>query len=239
MRRSWYRALAILVAAGGILGWVFMPGHSHSQIAAGEENVTESTQASVQMECVEFPYTLPESGLVIEKVLSYDGMYMEDGSEDPVENVTGLMLYNPAKRMVRFGAITLEQDGKQLYFFVYCLPPDSRCLILEKNRHPFEQNAVTACRELSVRWDYQELHPEQISYVGFGEELTVVNLSESRQRQVTLWYKQYDREEGHFLGGAAYSAYIFRLNPQEKRVLTPGQYHAGSSKVVAVELDGA
>ena len=147
------------------------------------------------------------------------------------------MLYNPTERMVHFGAFALEQDGKQMYFFVYCLPPDSRCFILEKNRQQYAQNNITQCRQLNVRWDYQQLHSEQVQFVGFGETLTVVNLSQQQQRHVTLWYKQYDREGEYYLGGVAYSAYAFRLRPQEQRTLTPEYYDAGKARVVAVELE--
>lgn len=238
MKITWYRKLAILAAAGGIVGWSFMPGRSIVQQADGTPQPTQQTEASVQTDCLSFPYTLPESGLVIEEVLSYSGTYVEDGSDDPVENVTGLMLYNPGKRMVRFGALALECNGKQLYFFVYCLPPGSRCLVLEKNRQPYMQEGVTECRELSVRWDYQELYGDQIHYMGFGENLTVVNLSQKQQRHVTLWYKHYDCEAECYLGGVAHSAYAFRLHPQEQRTLTPEQYRADSARVVAIELEG-
>ena len=75
-------------------------------------------------------------------------------------------------------------------------------------------------------------------YVGFGEELTLVNHSPRQLRHVTLWYKRYDPEKECYLGGVAYSAHVFRLHAQEQRVLTPEHYNAGSAKVVTVELDG-
>lgn len=230
----WYRVMAILTAAGGIVALFLTRGSSSA------EPVTQQTQAIETSPAVAgliFPYTLPENGLVLEGTVSYSGTYVEDDSGDEVTDVTGLMVYNPCDRMVRFGAIALEQDGKQLYFFLYCLPPGGRCLILEKNRHPFAEHPLSECRVLTMRWEYQDLHSEQVYYVGFGEELTVVNHSVKQLRHVALWYKRYDRERGCFLGGVAYSAHVFRLHAQAKRVLTPQYYCAGDAKVVNVELE--
>ena len=238
MNRSWYRLVAVLAAAGGIVGLLFTHGNTTSGQDANDLQETQSSETGSSVAELSFPLTLPESGLLIEGTVSYSGAYMEDGSGDSVSDVTGLMVYNPCERMVRFGAVALEQDGEQLYFFVYCLPPGGRCLILEKNRHPYTQGSVTECRQLSVRWEYQNLHSEQVYYVGFGEELTLVNHSPRQLRHVTLWYKCYDPEKECYLGGVAYSAHVFRLHAQEQRVLTPEHYNAGSAKVVTVELDG-
>lgn len=186
----------------------------------------------------EFPVTLSGGTLIAEELVCYQGPYWEDQSGVSVENVAGLMISNPTNSMVEFAAFVVEQAGQRLYFFVYCLPPGGRCLILEKNRHPYTQGSVTECRQLSVRWEYQNLHSEQVYYVGFGEELTLVNHSPRQLRHVTLWYKRYDPEKECYLGGVAYSAHVFRLHAQEQRVLTPEHYNAGSAKVVTVELDG-
>lgn len=237
MGKNWYRILAILAAAGGIICLALTTGSTTTQHSVGAEQETEPAETAPSAEKLIFPYTLPESGLVVEGTVCYTGAYVEDGSDDVVSDVTGLLLYNPGQRMVRFGAIALEQDGKQLYFFVYCLPPGGRCLILEKNRFRYEQKAVTECRELTMRWEYQNLYSEQLCYVGFGAQLTLANCSSEQMRHVTLWYKQYDHEQECYLGGVAYSAHIFRLKAQERRVLMPEHYHAGNAKVVTVELE--
>lgn len=234
MGRRWHRVVAILVAAGGIVALFLTRGNSSAEPVVEETLATEPTAGVTGLT---FPYTLPENGLILEGTESYSGAFVEDDSGDEVTGVTGLIVYNPCDRMVRFGAIALEQDGKQLYFFVYCLPPGGRCLILEKNRHPYVQQPLTQCRVLTMRWEYQDLHSEQIYYVGFGEELTVVNHSAKQLRHVALWYKRYDRKRDCFLGGVAYSAHVFRLHAQAKRVLMPLYYCAGEAKVVNVELE--
>ncbi len=192
---------------------------------------SQTTEAGLQLPC-----TLPDSGLVAEELICYDGPYWEDGSGEPVQNVAALMLYNPGERMVEFAAVSLGQGDRQRYFFAYRLPPKSRCLVLERNRMPYTDEEVTACRELSIRWEYQELSREQLNYLGFGKKLTVINRESRQQDHITLWYKRYVEEGDYYLGGIAYSAHLFYLQPQECRVLTPDYYDAANTRVVAIRM---
>ena len=199
---------------------------------------TEATGSSQQMQTnVEFPHTLSGRGLVMEALISYDGPFWEDGSGDTVERVAGLQLYNPSERMVEFMAVVVECGGKRLYFFVYQLPPDSRCLVLEKSRNTYQDLPVAECRELSIRWDYQDLSRIQLDYLGLGPWMTVINRDARRQDHITLWYKRYEPEGDYYLGGIAYSEHVFFLQPQERRTIAPKYYEAGSTKIVAIQLD--
>ena len=192
----------------------------------------QTTEISLQLPCI-----LSDSGLVAQELISYDGPYWEDDSAEPVENVAALMLYNPGERMVEFAAVSVKQGDRQQYFFVYRLPPKSRCLVLEWNRMPYEDGEVTDCRELSVRWEYQELSRERLHYLGFGKKLTVVNRESRQQDHITLWYKRYVENGDYYLGGIAYSAHLFFLQPQESRVITPDYYDAASTRVVTIRME--
>lgn len=195
----------------------------------------EETQ--VQITPVTFPVTLPDSTLIAEKLVSYCGPYWEDGTGDEVEDVAGLMLCNPTNRMIDFAAFVLEQAGESFYFFVYRMPPESRCLVLEHSRKTCHQENVTDCRELSVRWDYQEISREQLDYLGFGRYLTVINRDCRTQNHVTVWYKQYVKAGEYYLGGAAKSAHLFFLEPQEHRTITPEGYDAANARIVSIRLE--
>lgn len=235
MKGKWLRRGMVLglAAAFGSLCGCGIASRSPSAVV-----FTEATEPSKpQPVQLAFPHTLPDSTLVAEELVSYYGQYWEDGSGDMVEDVAGLMLYNPTDRMIEFGAIALEQAGEQLYFFVYQFPPMSRCLILERDRKPCRAQEVTACRELCVRWDHQEISREELDYVGLGPMLTIVNRDSRRQDHVTLWYKQYEKEGDYYMGGAAYSAHVFFLQPEERRTITPEHYYAGSAKIVAIKLE--
>ena len=185
----------------------------------------------------EFPVTLSGGTLIAEELVCYQGPYWEDQSGVSVENVAGLMISNPTNSMVEFAAFVVEQAGQRLYFFVYCLPPQSRCLVLEYNKKACDPELVTGCRELCVRWAQQELSREQVDYVGFGPLMTVINRDTRELRHVTVRYKQYVCEGGYYLGGQAYSAHVFFLQPGQRRSIMPEHYDAQYARIVGIELE--
>lgn len=184
-----------------------------------------------------FPHALPDSGLIVEDLVSCSGVFRENGQDEAAENVAALMLYNPSERMVEFAAVSVEQGGRILYFFVYRLPPNSHCLIPEKGKSAFQDTALTACRELCVRWTYQELSRRQLDYLGVGKQLTIINRDSRQQEHVTVWYKQYVRDGDYYLGGVAYSEHLVFLMVDERRTVTPTYYEAGKAKIVSIRIE--
>ena len=205
----------------------------HTSVSALPE--PEQLQSVVSLS---FPITMANSTLVIEEMMNYYGSYWEDGSGDLVEGVAGLMIYNPTDRMIEFASFVVRQAEESLYFFVHHLPPMSRCLVLEYKRMPCQPQDVTECREICVRWDYQELSREQVDYVGLGPLMTIINRDGRTIDHVTVRYKQYVKEGDYYLGGVVYSAHLFFLQPEERRTIQPEHYKAGYARIVAVELEG-
>ena len=76
----------------------------------------------------------------------------------------------------------------------------------------------------------------QIDYVCFGPSMTVINRDTRQLDHVTVWYKQYVKSGDYYLGGKAYSAHLFLLQPEERRTLQPEHYHAGHARIVGIEL---
>lgn len=226
MNKGWLLALGL--AAMGMLCSCDAQIHT----VAWEQTVREQAVAKP----LHFPLTLPESDLVAEELQCYNGPYWEDGSGEIVENVAGLMVYNPTDRLIDFASFALEQGSRRLYFFVYHLPPKSRCLVLEYNRSSCDPELVTDCSELSVRWDQQEFSREQVDYVGLGPTMTIVNRDSRELRHVTVWYKQYIKAKDYYLGGAVYSAHVFYLQPGQQRTIWPEHYEAGCAKIVGIEI---
>lgn len=234
MHRRWMRrTLALGLAAIGMLCGCDTQTHNAAPVVW--EEATEEVKAAVTP--LEFPVALLGGTLVAEELMSFQGSYWEDGSGDLVENVAGLMISNPTNRMVEFASFVVEQAGERLYFFAYCLPPQSRCLVLEYNRKACIPQEVTTCQEMTVRWDQQELSREQVDYVGLGPLMTVINRDVRQLTHVTVRYKQYVQEEDYYLGGAVHSAHVFFLQPEERRTIQPEYYEAGCARIVGIQVE--
>lgn len=232
-RFGWRKIVLVLAAAGTLCGCT---GKEQTTVATFQIDATGATQ--ICPESVTFPITLPDSGLIAEELRQYQGAYWEDESGDFVENVAALMIRNPTDRMIAFASFAVDTPEGKLYFFAYRLPPKSRCMVLEYNRKTCDPGKIQACQELIVRWDRQELSREQIDYVGLGPLMTIVNRDSRQLEHVTVWYKQYVKAEDYYLGGVAYSAHLFYVQPQERRTVTPEFYDAAHARIVAIELGG-
>ena len=228
---KWSKFAAILAVLGMLCGC------TDERNAGVSQNRLESpTATQKQAESLKFPVIFSEDGLIAEDLRLYQGQYWEDGSGEYVDNVAALMICNTTERMIAFASFAVDTLDGQLYFFAYRLPPNSRCLVLEFQRKACDPEKALACRELTVRWEAQELSREQIDYVGLGSQMTIVNRDSRPLEHVTVWYKQYVKAEDYYLGGAAYSAHLFYVQPQERRTVTPEFYDAAHARIVAIEL---
>ena len=220
-----------LVLILGLLAGCGVPAEAHTATNRTTQPLRKPTAG------LKFPYSLPESGLIVEKLQSYSGPYWEDGSGEHVENIAGLMVFNPTDRLVEFAAFAAEQEGETLYFFVYALPPQSRCLALEYTKKTENAEIITSCRQLCVRWDRQELSREQIDYLGLGTSMTIINRDGRQLDCVTVRYKQYEKDGDYYLGGAVQTVRLFSLHPEERRTVWPGHYDAAHARIVEIKLD--
>lgn len=209
--------------------------------ACDDPSYTASTGKSEEREdCIQsaaFPMCIPDSPLIAEKLVDYSGPYWEDGSGEAVEHVAGLMLSNPTDRLVEFAAIAIEQGAQTLYFFVYHLPPNSRCLVLEHSKSGYASREIRACRELCVRWGRQEFSREQIDYVGLGPDMTIINRDGRVLSHVTVRYKRYVQAEDYYLGGVVFSEHLFSVQPLERRSILPQHYEAGQARIVGIGVE--
>ena len=108
MHKRWKcRVLALSLAMSILCGCEQTATPVVLELPAREQTAVES---------LEFPFTLPESRLVVEEIMCYTGSYWEDGSGEMVENVAGLMLYNPTDRLIEFAAFSFISVANNLSF---------------------------------------------------------------------------------------------------------------------------
>lgn len=184
---------------------------------------------------LELPFQLEENGLIAERRFSYSGTYWEDGSDEDVTGVAALMIFNPTDRMVEFAGIALEHAGGTEFFFVYCLPPNSRCLVLEKHRADYSVEPIQKCRGLITRWG--DMTPESmemaVALTDWG--VTVKNRTYHTYDHVAVYYKMYVQQGDFYLGGVCYSAHMYSLEPKGSQWRPVYHVPEGITKVVAVE----
>jgi hypothetical protein len=182
-----------------------------------------------------FPYKLAYTSLVVQKLIAYEGVYLEDGSEEAVTDVAALVLENTGTIGIEYAQIILEQNGRELSFDATYIPPKSKILLLEENKQPFSAAAVTACRCRTVIPGVFDRAERMVSIreTGLGT-LEVSNLTQQDLDSIRIFYKHHEGENDLYVGGITYSTVIPDLKPGETRSITPYRYASGYAQVVAV-----
>lgn len=187
---------------------------------------------------LEFPFAVPGTKLTALNLAVYEGPFWEDGSGDPVANVTALVLRNDGEEYVQQGTVVLDTGEELLRFLFEGLEPGATILVPERDR----------CKEMPVEWigclgavqEGQRLLEETVSVEKVDDiTLRVTNKGAEALSKLVLVYKNYDSPSGIYIGGAAFEAAVPDLAPGESAEVIPYGYVDGYSRVVEVRQKSA
>lgn len=194
--------------------------------------VTEPTGGASS---VSLPYEIPDTGLVIAKVAAYDGIFLEDGSNEEITGVAAVVLTNTADTAVEFARITLTAGTETWEFRASAIPAGATVVLQEANRTSFRETAYTDCRADVATLPELEMSSDQVEVTeNGGNSLTVTNLTGANISTVRVFYKYYLEDMDAYVGGIAYTAKVENLEAGASVQITPSHYASGSSRVVMV-----
>ncbi|MBQ2892537.1 MAG: hypothetical protein IJE24_00215 [Oscillospiraceae bacterium] len=223
--RAWDREDAVLPAA-------VTETQPHS---VQQPTQPDAQQSGVTQKPADFPFALEYTSLVAQKLISYEGAYLEDGSEEAVEDVAALVLENTGTIGIEYAQIILLQNGRELSFDATYIPPRSTVLLLEETRQPYSDAPVTDCRCRTVIPGVFDRAERTVAVKETGMcTLEVTNLTDQTFRGVRIYYKHHEGANDLYVGGITYSTVIPNLEPGETRSVTPYRYASGYAQVVAV-----
>lgn len=252
MKRYWWSWLAVFLL-GAWMGRIFaqprdvpgtdMPSFSAPQVSATVPQLPtadpEPTYVQTgNMEGEGLPCQLKYTPLVARQLASYDGPYLEDGSEEELVGVAALVVENTGTIGIEYVQVVVSQGQQELVFDATYIPPRGTVLILEKNRVLYTPEPVTGCRcrtliPGSFDWEKESIRIQP----GEGFGMTVTNLTDKPMSYVRVFYKQHEGAADLYVGGITFSAVIPDLQPGETREIIPYRYADGYSAVVAVVID--
>lgn len=221
--------LLILGFAGSILAAVALYICSVGTLAAAPE----ATEPSHTAMTVSLPLAVPGTSLIAEQISSYDGPFLEDGSDREVVNVAALHVYNAGEYPILKALITLRCDDELYVFYGEHIPPGARTVLLEQQAGNYRQSEYIALNGWQVVDTSQQATDIMISDRSVGT-VVVTNLSNQTRENVRLYYKVWLSPPDVYMGGIVYWAEIPILLPGQTLYLYPAHYAAGYTKVVSV-----
>lgn len=206
-----------------------MPGFAQTTDKnPGKVDTTDTT-------IVSFPYSVPGSKLIVQKIASYDGIYLEDGNDSEITNVASLVVKNNGSKDVEYAHITLECDGTIFNFEISDLPGGEKCVAQEMEKKSYKAGTYRNC--VVEATDSEELDQSKgIIEVNENEDgsLTVKNVSNQDIPAVRVFYKFYMPEQKSYVGGITYVSKVEDLAANGETKIIPSHYVPGYSKVVMI-----
>ena len=182
------------------------------------------------------PYSIPGSGLVIEQINSYDGLFFEDGSDKEVSNITAMILANTGDDCAEYIDITFARDGVKLKFIASALEAGGRMVILEADGKPFSDGTYSNCVADVATLTEFTMSENQVRVEENAEGgLIVTNITEKDIPCIRIFYKFYMTDSDVYVGGITYTAKATDLAAGASCTITPSHYLKGYSKIIMVK----
>ena len=144
-------------------------------------------------------------GLVCTDVDSYTGLFMEDGSDEPVSDVMRLVVKNTADQDLQYAEIGLVYGEEVREFSVTNLVSGASCVLLEKNRQALVNDDMSDVYVEHVVFfsEPMDLMEGQFEITGQDGFLNVKNISgHDVSGDVVVYYKY--AVDGVYYGGITF-----------------------------------
>jgi hypothetical protein len=199
------------------------------------ENNSEETSASSTVE--EIKMELSDPNLTVESVGSYTGNYIEDGTDDPISNVTAMVITNHSDKMLQVGDITFQVNKKETANFrVTNLLPGTSVLVLELNKREYHEKDDFSYGEVSNAYlESPDVLSDKFTIEKKDGELVIKNKTDKSYKKVYVYYK-YAQSGGAFMGGITYRVPFENVDAKATVTSVANHFSKNTSIIVDVQI---
>ncbi len=134
-----------------------------------------------------------QMGLSVQKVGSYTGIYVEDGSNAVVSRIMMIVVKNTGDKTVQYAELALTDGTTTASFVLSTLPAGESVVLLEKDKMTYEEgNALKQVTVKNVAVFHQEpnLCEDKVKIQALNGALNVTNISETDiTGDIVIYYK--------------------------------------------------
>lgn len=207
-----------------------------------EKNTTTSTESTSdenteeeKVQKIKFPYQIPNTDIVIQSLKSYEGKFLEDGSDEELDNVVAIELKNNSAKTIEYGNIVIKAGKTELEFHVSLLPAKSSVIVQEISKNKFKSSWKYEMEKADFAYlsELDLLEDEVKISAGENNSITVTNISGKKIPVLRLFYK-YCLDSGEYVGGIAYTSKIEGLEKEESITIKPSHFVSNGSRILMV-----
>lgn len=181
------------------------------------------------------PYDLPSTTLQIQKLAAYSGVYIEDGSDEEIENVAAILVKNTGEEDVELARIQIETEAGKYTFQVTSLPAGASAIVMDQNKTTFTDGKIESVQATATDPAPFDLSEDQIEVVSSdGDEIVLKNITDRTIPTIRVFYKFYYPDQNAYVGGITYTAAIQNLAAGETTTIRPSHYSGEAGRIVMV-----
>ncbi len=236
--------LVLVMALFGAL-W-FLASRDQEEMPLPQQTTEAAESTEIQTEP---PYTFEQEvegvtsfqlgdGLNIRRYGKYIGLYMEDGSDEFVENVMMIEVENTSEYAIQYAKITVTGPAGDASFVLTTLLPGQTIVVLEANRKAYsEQDVYTEAGldNLALFNEEISLYEDKIQIQPLEGGFNITNISgEDITGQISIFFK--DAAGDMLYGGITYVVRLDGLASGEVRQIMSENFTGDNSRVMFVQI---
>ena len=209
-------------------------GGSTSSSKDGKDKTGTSSQSGAgKNTSFSLPYSIPDTDLVIQDILPYDGTYVEDGSDTEISGVATMVLTNEGDTPIEVADLSMDCGSESYQFRATDIAPGATMIVQDSNKTSYTDGGYSNFEKKIAVLDSFEMS-EDVTVEENESKLKVTNVSSSDIPCVRIFYKLYSEEDDQYIGGITYTAKITDLKAGASVDIKPTHYLQGYSRIMMV-----
>lgn len=179
------------------------------------------------------------NGLVITEVGSYSGKFVEDGTDDEVSDVLGIVVKNTSDIALQYCEIFISGNNGIASFKLSTLMPNESMIVLESSRQKYIAedntylNAIT--KNVAFFLGEPQLHSDKFSIQALDGALNVTNKSDKTiGGPVYIYYK--NKLDDYYLGGITYRCKVESIQSGELKQVMTNHFNNKNSEIMFITV---
>lgn len=186
---------------------------------------------------IKTPYKVSSTGMQINKIKSYSGKFVENGSDKKVSNILALEVKNTSKKDLQYGQIKLQINNKKTATFDLTNLPAGKTVTVIESTGSISYNSGDSYKYEEATYasvDKLPMSENKVKVSTNGSDITVQNISNKDLGTVYVYYK--NTKDNSYLGGITYRA-KFENVEKGKNYTASTSHFSDSSKIVMVDTE--
>lgn len=172
------------------------------------------------------------SDVFITSIDPYIGAFVEDGTDEYVENALSITVENNGSEYIQLMNVTIDE---KYVFNITTLFPGEKMIVLEQSRAEYKRGINmddVVVSNVALFDEEPSMHTELLEISGEDNQIFVKNISEKAFSGGKVFYK--NKFEDKYIGGITYTRTIPMLKKGQTVVLDSMHYLKDSSELIFV-----